>query len=164
MASASSDHEPSATGERPRIENRVVIRRPVEDVFAFMNEPTNEPLWQPGTISSAYTSEAPVGVGTTGRSISRSLGRTTAVEWTITDYERNRIVTWVTTVGDLRWRTIWRFDSAPEGMHVTVIQEALDDMRGLSKMFGRLSRPIIVRIRTRTMRSELQNLKRLLEA
>ncbi len=60
--------------------------------------------------------------------------------------------------------TIWSYDDAEEGTRVTIREEVPMAAGGASKVFGRLSRPVIVGIRRRVMRSELQNLKLLLEA
>ena len=148
----------------PRIEASAVIARPIEDVFAFTANLEHEPIWIPGAIRSEYTSPGPVGVGTTGRSVGRGLGRTTKCTRTITRYEPNRLVTWETAAGGFRARQTWLFEPVPEGTRVTSIVETPWGLDGLKARFGRLSTGLILRIRQRGHAINLNNLKRLLEA
>lgn len=46
-------------------ENRIVIDRPVEEVFAFVSEFENIPKWNYYVLEVTKTSEGPLGVGTT---------------------------------------------------------------------------------------------------
>jgi uncharacterized protein YndB with AHSA1/START domain len=50
-------------------ENTVTIRRPVEDVFAFLADFENVPTWNHAIESTTKTSPGPVGVGSTYRQI-----------------------------------------------------------------------------------------------
>ncbi|MEO8462318.1 MAG: SRPBCC family protein, partial [Chloroflexota bacterium] len=55
-------------------ESSIEIDRSVDDVFAFLADPSNETQWQSGLIDSSFTSNGPVAVGTTGRDIRKSMG------------------------------------------------------------------------------------------
>ena len=48
-------------------ENTVIIRRPVEDVFAFLADFENVPKWNYAIVETRKVSPGPVGVGTTYR-------------------------------------------------------------------------------------------------
>jgi carbon monoxide dehydrogenase subunit G len=48
-------------------ENTVTIRRPVEDVFAFLADFENVPKWNDAIVETTKVSPGPVGVGTTYR-------------------------------------------------------------------------------------------------
>ena len=48
-------------------ENTVTIRRPVEDVFAFLADFENVPKWNHAIVETTKVSPGPVGVGTTYR-------------------------------------------------------------------------------------------------
>ncbi len=63
-----------------RLECSVTIDRPVEEVFAFLSNYENDPKWSSATVEGKKTSEGPIGVGTTWRSVSKVLGRRTEVE------------------------------------------------------------------------------------
>ena len=53
-------------------QNTLTIRRPVEDVFAFLADFENVPTWNYAILETRKTSPGPVGVGTTYRQL-RSL-------------------------------------------------------------------------------------------
>ncbi len=55
-----------------RQEHNVVIERPIEEVFAFVTDPNNDPLWQSTSLETEQTSEGPVDVATTFRNTSSS--------------------------------------------------------------------------------------------
>jgi uncharacterized protein YndB with AHSA1/START domain len=70
-----------------RIEESVIIKCPVEKVFAYTTEAKSWPKWH-GTMPEAeQTSQGQVGVGTTFRGKNRAMGQTS--EWTakVTEYE-----------------------------------------------------------------------------
>ena len=68
------------------MEVSVVIRRPVEDVFAYLAKTENETEWQTGLIESKVISGGPVGVGSTGQDTRKSMGMTTVTHWVCTDF------------------------------------------------------------------------------
>ena len=125
VSSTSSDANPASSEQAPPIEASVDINRPVDEVFAFMDEPCNTALWQQGT---------------TGRTAVRILGRGNTVDWTITEYEPNRRVTWESSIGGFSLDTIWRYEPVPEGTRVTVTEQAPPWLRGVSagRAYGEL--------------------------
>jgi hypothetical protein len=52
-----------------------VIERPVEEVFAVVQDVTKTPLWEPGLLEVRLTSEGPLGVGATMIYVGTFLGR-----------------------------------------------------------------------------------------
>ena|SRR3990170_1009035 len=52
-----------------------LIDRPQQEVFDFSSDPANDTKWQGSTDLSEWTSPAPIGVGSTQRSVVRFLGR-----------------------------------------------------------------------------------------
>jgi uncharacterized protein YndB with AHSA1/START domain len=69
--------------------NTVTIRRPVEDVFAFLADFENVPRWNHAIESTTKTSSGPVGVGSTYRQI-RSQPRRSEEGFEVTVYEPAR--------------------------------------------------------------------------
>jgi len=68
----------------------VTINRPVEEVFAFLSNYENDPKRSSATVEGTKTSEGPIGVGTTWRSVSKVLGRRIESELEHIEYELNR--------------------------------------------------------------------------
>lgn len=69
----------------------IIIERPIEDVFAFLTDARNNPLWQAnvGLKATRQEPEEPVGVGTRITETWHFLGRTTEATREITEYEPN---------------------------------------------------------------------------
>ena len=67
-------------------QNTVTIRRPVEDVFAFLADFENVPTWNHAIMETRKTSPGPVGVGTTYRQV-RSVPRRSEEGFEVTAYE-----------------------------------------------------------------------------
>ena len=67
-------------------EHSVFIRRPVQEVWDFVSEPTNHPKFGPQT-SNGWTSDWPPDVGSTTRGVSRFLGRCIETNSEITSWE-----------------------------------------------------------------------------
>ena len=69
------------------IRNSVIINRPVEEVFAFVTDPTTTPQWQSNLIRSELLTPGPMGVGTQVLEI-RRLGKSESqAVWEVTEYD-----------------------------------------------------------------------------
>ena len=64
-----------------------LIRRPVEEVFAFLEEPANRVLYDEGVQSLDLISRTPEGVGSHGAIQMNFLGRHYERPWLVTEYE-----------------------------------------------------------------------------
>ena len=73
-----------------KIETSMVINRPIEEVFAFLTNPENDLVWRSGVLESEQTSDGPMGVGTTARSVEQFLGRRIESTVEFTAYEPNK--------------------------------------------------------------------------
>jgi hypothetical protein len=63
-----------------------VILRPVEDVFAFVEDARNRPRWDDSVDSEGLSSPEPIGVGTTVRTTLRSMGREYVYTWEVVEH------------------------------------------------------------------------------
>jgi carbon monoxide dehydrogenase subunit G len=71
-----------------RLEATILINRPAEDIFAFLNVPENHPKFVPGMLEFKKTSPGPLGrVGATIRGVRQFLGRRMELPYEITEYE-----------------------------------------------------------------------------
>jgi hypothetical protein len=71
-----------------RFRHETTIGRPVEEVFDFVTDARNEPLYNPRILSVNKTTPGPTGRGTHFELMSKAMGRPMAVEYEITAYER----------------------------------------------------------------------------
>jgi carbon monoxide dehydrogenase subunit G len=65
----------------------VYINRPTQDVFDVIIDPAKQPLWQNSLESAEWTSNGPVGVGSTQKAVAKFLGRKIETELQVTDWE-----------------------------------------------------------------------------
>lgn len=70
-----------------RIEGQIVINRPLDEVFAFVADERNEPLYNQQMLRVEQTSAGPIGLGTRFRAESRSMGRVAVMTIEITAYD-----------------------------------------------------------------------------
>jgi uncharacterized protein YndB with AHSA1/START domain len=69
------------------IDESILIQRPIEDVFAFMSETANLPLWQTDVLEARHTPAGPVQVGTQLTLVRSMMGRTMETPAVISAYE-----------------------------------------------------------------------------
>jgi Polyketide cyclase / dehydrase and lipid transport len=66
----------------------VLISRPPDEVFAFVEDARNRPRWDDSVDSEELTSPAPIGIGTTVRTRMRSMGREYEYTWEVVAHQR----------------------------------------------------------------------------
>ena len=145
----------------PRTESTVIIKRPVQDVFAFVENPANDRLWRNGMVEAEITSEGPIGIGTTGREAYRLLGRRSETTWEITEYVPNGRVAYRSTSGPVKYRGEFTYEAVDEGTRVTFVLEWEQVDRGF---YRGLTDRLLKLISAGTNEGELANLKRLLDS
>lgn len=64
----------------------VDIERPAADVFAYIAEFEHNPVWQGGMTSCRWTSEGPIGVGSTYEQVASFLGRPIRTTFEVTAF------------------------------------------------------------------------------
>jgi carbon monoxide dehydrogenase subunit G len=77
----------------------VLISRPVEEVFAFVEDARNRPRWDDSVDSEELTSPEPIGVGTTVRTKLRSMGREYVYTWEVVEHRSPSQMTIESTSG-----------------------------------------------------------------
>ncbi|WP_033378006.1 SRPBCC family protein [Corynebacterium lubricantis] len=70
-----------------RIDKTVTIRRPAHEVFAFVADLTNGPLWQDDLKSAVRVGDQPLGIGTVHEFTRVIAGRTFTSKSTFVEYE-----------------------------------------------------------------------------
>jgi uncharacterized membrane protein len=141
-----------------KAEVSTTINRPVEDVFAVLSDPETTPTWSSSSLESKKTSEGPIGVGTTSRSVTKILGRRLESEEEMTEFEPNRRFATRSTSGPIPFRSTVTFERVDGGTRVNATIEA--EPGG----FFKLAEPLVVRMAERQFQADLDNLKDLMEA
>ncbi len=99
-------------------ENTVTIRRPVEDVFAFLADFENIPKWNYAIVETRKVSPGPVGVGTTYRQ-TRSVPRSSEEAFEVTAFEPPRRLEVQGQIGPFRARIGYLLDPTGGGTTLT---------------------------------------------
>jgi uncharacterized membrane protein len=143
---------------KTRIEHTVIINRPVEEVFAFMEQAANMPKWAEKVVEAEQTSPGPVGLDTTCRVVNQAMGQTFEQTFVVTEYERNRIYAAKTTSGPIDMSMKYTIEPMDGGTKLHVVTEG--EMTGIMSMVG----PVIKRMAENQIKTDHDNLKRLLES
>jgi uncharacterized membrane protein len=141
-----------------KVENSVVINRPVDEVFEFVSNIENLPQWAGPVLEAKQTSDGPIGVGTTQTQVAKFLGRRIETSQEVTEYEPNKKLSTKTTSGPLPMDIHYVLEPSGEGTRVNI--EGNIEAGG----FFKIAEPIVGRMLNRQTASDAANLKDLLEA
>jgi uncharacterized membrane protein len=136
----------------------IVIKRPIEEAFAFLANLENDVKWHSAFVEVRKTSGGSLGIGARFIVFEGVLGRRTpGTEYEVTEYEPNQIAAWKTVSGPLQlkfWRTFERVES---GTRFAVRYE------GEPRGFLKLAWPLITRMVKRQQGGDLHKVKELME-
>ena len=140
------------------LEHSVVIDRPLDEVFAFVTEVENAPLWQAWAVEAKLASNSPQAAGSQYTYVTSFLGRRFESAGEITTYEPNRKYGWRVKSGPVPAEAICTFEAVAGGTKLT--------MNGNAEAAGffKLAEPIVGCMAKRQIAADLDNLKDLLEA
>lgn len=135
----------------------IVINRPMADVFDYVMEVAHDAQWRTGIVEAAYTSDGPLGVGTTGFDRISANGRDMVAEWTTVEYEPGLLARWTFDSGPLRGSGGYICEQAGGGTRFTL--EADVKPTGMYRWLG----PIYGMIVRRLNSADVRKLKSILE-
>jgi len=141
-----------------KIEESVMINRPVEDVWKFIADLSNVTKWDRSVSELKLTSAGPIGVGATCDVTFQIMGKMTLSERFI-EYEPNR-------------KFSFEFTSGPaKGSIVAFSMEAIEGKTRFTSSgdlkyngFYRLLGPFVTRMLKRSVVDSVGNVKRILES
>jgi uncharacterized membrane protein len=137
----------------------IEIRRPSEEVFAYVADMSNNPHWQRGQERCTWTSEPPHGLGATYDQEAKFLGKKIVSSFEVVEFEPGRRIRIKTTGGTMP------IDVTREVTGLSDIScEVLATVRGEPPRVFRLLGPLMNRIVTSNIRKDYTRLKALLEA
>jgi carbon monoxide dehydrogenase subunit G len=136
----------------------VFIARPLDEVFAFVEDARNRPRWDDGVDSEELTSPEPIGVGTTVRTELSSMGRAYVYTWEVTEHERPHRMTIESTSGPFPTTLAYRLAERDGGTAVDF------SVTGRPTGAMRLLQPVIARGTQKNLDRAFARLKQLLEA
>jgi uncharacterized membrane protein len=137
----------------------VDIDRPVDEVFAFVTDVRNFPLWFGSIIQESKPETAePIKAGSKFTQANHFLGRTFESRFTVTECERDKLFCVGTNWGPLPFSGCFHFEPQPGGTLLT-------DRHGIEAGgFFELVGSLLVGRLKHQAETNLSNLKRLMEA
>ena len=134
------------------------INRPPQEVFDFVTNPANFSQWQSGTESAEWSSEGPVGPGSTVHSVGRLLGRDMEIDSEITQWDPPNLWGLKVSSGPLKVESMNKFESKDGG--TLLIQDFQGEIGG----FFKIAEGLAVKQVQKQVENDGNSLKMLLEA
>ncbi|MGI9584109.1 MAG: SRPBCC family protein [Acidimicrobiia bacterium] len=135
----------------------VTINRPAQDVYDFVMDVPHDAQWRTGVVEASFTSDGPVGVGTTGFDRIEANGREMVSEWTISELEPGRLARWTLDGGPIKGSGGYVCEQAGDQTAFTL--EAFVKPVGSYRLLG----PVFGMIGQRQNRADVLKLKEILE-
>jgi len=138
----------------------ITIERPVEEVFAYMDDVSREREWQPAIRSARVEPEGATAVGTKKHYSSEFMGREVKNTYVTTVFEKNRRVVYETTPqSTVQAIASFTWESTERGTLVTM--SVLGEPKGVLRF---VPRGVLDRVYQKEIKDTLTRLKSCLEA
>lgn len=141
-----------------RAEHTVTIKRPPEEVFAFLTDPGNTPLWQPSVTDVRCPGDGPPAVGSRFEDTRRFLGKSFDSTFEVTEMHAPTRSAVRVVDGPVQGEASYDLRPVPGGTEVRFAYRM--DAAG----FYKVAEQVITRVIVREFEANLGHLKDLLEA
>ncbi|HEY6277535.1 MAG TPA: SRPBCC family protein [Streptosporangiaceae bacterium] len=135
----------------------IVIERPVENVFAILQDVSKTPAWTPGLTEVRQIGDAPLRVGAQLVYVGSFLGRSYESEASCTEFVANERFASKTTSGPFYLEIDTRLEPVANGTRMATVY------RGESHGFFKIAEPIVTRLARKQFETAAVNLKALIE-
>jgi len=135
----------------------VLVGAPVATVYAYVMDVTHDSEWRTGVVEAAFTSDPPIGIGSTGFDRIEANGRHVIATWTVFEFEPGAFARWTLDSGPIRGTGGYICEPVDSGTRFTL--EAHVKPTGWFRILG----PIFGLIGRKQNRSDVLKLKALLE-
>lgn len=92
-----------------QIKGSTDIKCPVTDVFAYCTDTSNNPNWEKSVLEMEYTSDAPYGVGSTGRRVESFFLGNDVSTWEVTEWEENKTLAMTFQSQNFTGSGVWQY-------------------------------------------------------
>ena len=133
-----------------KFEHEIILNNDVDEIFSYLANPECNPIWDTNTFESVQYPEGEVGVGTTGKSLSRFLGRSYETNFTYDDYDPPHLVSHRMTAGPMEMETTNDMREDENGTHITL------SLKVKFKGINRLKEPFISKRMKKQFRENLE--------
>lgn len=131
------------------VERTFVVTRPATEVFDYLSDFTNTEHWDPGTVSTTRVDSGPIGVGATFHNVSKFRGRTTELDYELTDYEPSNRLVFTGNNKTVTSRDKLHFTATGDDTSITYRAEF--EFHGLAKLAAPLLKPGLEKLADETI-------------
>lgn len=142
----------------PRSEATIHINRTQEDVWAFIGDPDNLPVWNSAVVTAE--ADGPFDKGTKVSGQVKFLGKRMNYVNEMTAFEAPHRSEYRSVEAPFPWHGGTTLERDGDGTKVTTFL----DSENISGFFGKMGDPIVAKMYGRQMRADLENLKEILES
>jgi uncharacterized membrane protein len=144
----------------PTIEESIEIARPCDEVFAYATDVEHITLYQSNLVDYEQETPEPRDKGARDRGTAKVAGKKLEFTQEVAEWDPPRRVLMRSLEAPMSWELEMRFEElGPSRTRMTLHQE-VGEMGGF---FGRLGDALVTKMYTRDVRSNLENLKTLME-
>jgi uncharacterized membrane protein len=140
------------------VEVATVIRRPVDEVWAYAADPTNAPEWYSNIDSAEWKTTPPVAVGSLVEFVARFLGRTLRYTYEFVEVVPDTILKMRTEQGPFPMETTYTLHAEGDASTRMTLRN-----RGTPMGFAAVVAPVMARAVRRATTHDLARLKAIME-
>lgn len=159
-AAPAAEPAPAAGTAIVHVSSSVLIRRPADQVFAFVSDVENDIKWRGGIVSIRRSTPGPIGVGTRSAETLAVLGRTLETENEVHEFVPGQRMASRTVKGPTPVQVVRTVEAAPGG--AIFRYQLRSDVSGV--LLFRATRPLLQWWYQRKMDSHVDDLRKLMEA
>jgi len=137
----------------------VEIARDAAAVFAAISDMSRNPEWQKGMRRCVWTSDPPIGIGSTYDQVASFLGRKIVTSFEVTEFVQDQLMRIRSTVSTFPLDITRSVETINEG-HCRVIAIVRGEPSGLMK----LANPVMGKMVAKSVRADYRRLKEMLES
>lgn len=146
----------------PKVDGSIIIRRPVEDVFAYATSAESHLRWVPGIRDAAFLDDGPLHPGSRWRVTVAFGGINMDAVNEVVDLVPQRRFAWRSV--DCPVRSSGSYSFTPLGAAATRFDYEFSSDDRLAAVLGAFALPVALRLLRREIRSRLEGIKASLEA
>lgn len=139
-----------------QVKSSIIIKRPIEEVFAFVADPRNDLKWRSDVVESNVTSGS-LGVGTTFEFASEFMGRKIETKGEMTVYDPPKRFAWKSIKSPIPVSAVTTFEAVADG---TLVVDTADFEPG---GFFKIAEPLLIKQAQSSTEKDMKRLKELLE-
>jgi uncharacterized protein YndB with AHSA1/START domain len=156
---------PDARGERelpmPEIEESIEIARPCAEVFEYATDPEHFTIYQSNVVEYAQETPGERDKGARDKGTVRVAGKKIHFTQEVAEFDPPRRAVMRSLEAPMSWELEMRFDELGPSRTQVTIHQVTGELGGF---FGKLGDAMAVKMYQRDVRSNLENLKLLLES